>query len=157
MEIIDGKDLVNMKFIKTEDGLLKEYKPQSRFIPKKENIYWYIDITGGIYSSISNEDMYDKYILNRQLVFRTKEEAKDYKWFLDKLDEYKHDFTIGEWKDKDIKKHILYFDYRDNKIYITYDTNLKFDCYYFTKENAEKFIEVVSEDRIKKYLFNVWE
>lgn len=158
MEIIEGKDLMNMKFIKTDDGLLKEYKPQGRFIPKLGERYYLITNKGDVNFFDNYYDTYDNYIFGHYLVFRTEEECQDYKWFLDMLDKYKSNFSKEEWKDTNIDKYFLILNHATKKI--DYSSN-KFcqsqGVTYFTKENIEKFIEVVGEDRIKKYMFDVWE
>lgn len=158
MKIIEGKDLVNMKFVKTEDGLLKEYKPQGRFISKEDEMYFYINSTGNIYHHKNAMGKIDNYIINHNLVFRTIEKCEDYRWFLEQLDKYKTDFSKEEWKDTNIDKYFLILNHATKKI--DYSSN-KFcqsqGVTYFTKDNIEKFVEVVGKERIKKYLFNVWE
>lgn len=158
MEIIEGKDLVNKKFILTDDGLLKEYKPQGRFIPKPNNKYWFIDNMGDVvYTSHCNREK-DYYAIAHNLVFRTKEECEDYKWFLDMLDNYKSNFTKEDWENDNIPKYYMCYSHILKKISCS-DIRLiqRDNCVHFTEENIEKFIETVGEDRIKKYLFDVWE
>lgn len=157
MEIIDGKDLINMKFIKTEDGLLKEYKPQGRFIPKKDETYCSIEINGNIGFYKNYNDTIDNYVIAHNLVFRTEEEAGDYKWFLEQLYEYETDFSKEERKNENIRKWYLYYSYCSNGIETDYSSVYQLSNYYFTKENVEKFIEIVGEDRIKRYMFDIWE
>lgn len=158
MEIIEGKDLMNMKFIKTDDGLLKEYKPQGRFIPNDGNIYWFVNIYGDLVYNCNANNKEDKYLIAHNLVFRTIEKCEDYRWFLEQLDKYKTDFSKEEWKDTNIDKYFLILNHATKKI--DYSSN-KFcqsqGVTYFTKDNIEKFVEVVGKERIKKYLFNVWE
>lgn len=156
MEIIEGKDLINMKFVKTEDGLLEEYKPQGRFIPNDGNIYWFVNIYGDLVYNYNTNDKEDKYLIAHNLVFRTSEECKDYKWFLEQLDKYKTDFSKEEWEDKDIEKYYIFYAYSKRKVKIEYNLFWKSQgTVYFTKENIEKFIDTVGEDRIKKYMFDV--
>lgn len=121
MEIIDGKDLINMKFVKTEDGLLKEYKPQGRFIPNDGNTYWFVNIYGDLIYNCNANDKEDKYLIAHNLVFRTIEECKDYKWFLEQLDKYKTDFSKEEWEDKDIEKYYIFYAYFERKVEIEYN------------------------------------
>lgn len=91
-------------------------------------------------------------------MFRTQEECEDYKWFLDKLDEYKTDFTPEEWGNCNINKYEIYFNHYNKFIQTNcYSICQGFHNYSFTKENADKFIEEVGEERIKKYMFNIWE
>lgn len=149
---------MNMKFVKTEDGLLKEYKPQGRFISKEDEMYFYINSTGNIYHHKNAMGKIDNYIINHNLVFKADDECHDYKLFLEQLDEYKTDFTKEEWENFGIEKHFLCFDHRTKevKLYIAYNLQNQ-RTIYFTEENIEKFVEVVGEDRINKYMFDVWE
>lgn len=153
MEIINGKDLVNMKFIKTEDGLLKEYKTQGRFIPEKNGNYWYISLCGDVYFSCNNTEC-DDYVIAHNLVFRTRDECEDYKLFLEQLDEYKTDFSKEEWENNRIRKYYIFYDYGYHEVKTDFSSVWKVQgTVYFTKENIKKFIEVVGEERIKKYMF----
>ena len=158
MEIIEGKDLMNMKFIKTDDGLLKEYKPQGRFIPKLNQTYFFINSDGYVDSYTNTKHKADNYIIAHNLVFRTQDECEDYKWFLDMLDEYRTDFSKEEWENVKIIKCYLYFEHANQGLATSLNyTQQQQGIVYFTRKNIEKFIEEVGEDRIKKYLFDVWE
>ena len=159
MEIIDGKDLVNMKFVKTEDGYLKEYKPKKeRYIPKLNEEYWFINQCGGV-ECYNNENIEaDNYVISHQIVFETEEECEDYKWFLDELDKYKANLPIEVWNDTDIDKYYLYYSLDGEKIETAHSNYDKYDCLYFCSlESAKKFIDEVGEYRIKKYIFDIWE
>lgn len=158
MKIIDGKDLVNMKFVKTEDGLFKEYKPQERFFPKKNEIYWFIDSNGYVCSHENTKHEIDNYIIEHTLIFRTQDECQDYKWFLEQLYKYKINFSKEEWEDRSIDKYYLYFEHNKNVVKTSYCGSLLQCNYdYFTEAGIIKFIETVGKERIKKYLFNIWE
>lgn len=66
-----------------------------------------------------------------------------------------HIASIGD-KDKD--NYCLYFDVDYKRLEIDYNHRFKYDLSYFGDgENIKEFISVVGEERIKKYMFNVWE
>lgn len=147
-----------MKFIKTEDGILKEYKPQGRFIPKYSERYWLVENNGRINFIDNVNSDNDNYIIAHNLVFRTHKECMEYKWFLDQLDEYKTDFYKEDCENIEIEKHCLYFEHENQCINVFVCQEYQDQgTIYFTKENIEKFIETVGEERIKKYMFDVWE
>lgn len=130
---------------------IEKVKPKGRYIPKKGEDYWYILTFGGI-SWKTYEDEFDEYVIKHNLVFRTKEEAEDYKWFLDKLDEYKKEF-LGE-----SCNYYFYYDTERGRLDIRYTVYYLYDTNYFGNEaNAREFRSVVGGKRIKRYMFNVWE
>lgn len=131
---------------------IEKVKPKGRYIPKLFDTYYYISKFGIICASTNNESEPDSYIFEHNLVFRTEEEAEDYRWFLEQVDKYKKEFV----KDKD--NYCLYFDVDYKRLEIDYNHRFKYDLSYFGDgENIKEFISVVGEERIKKYMFNVWE
>lgn len=107
---------------------------------------------------MNNVSRSDKWILKHHPVFRTRAEAKDYKWYLEQLDEYSKGFSKEEWEDENIEKYYLYYKHRSNalEIYDTFNFE-RSNVYYFTKESIEQFRKIVGDERIKKYMFNIWE
>lgn len=131
---------------------IEKVKPKGRYIPKFFDMYYYVSDLGNILGTTNNEYESDSYIFEHNLVFRTKEEAEDYRWFLEQVDKYKKEFV----KDKD--NYCLYFDVDYKRLEIDYNHRFKYDLSYFGDgENIKEFISVVGEERIKKYMFNVWE
>lgn len=131
---------------------IEKVNPSGRYIPRKGEYYWFIGICGGIIENRYNTEQ-DEFAIKHNLVFRTEEEAEDYKWFLDQVDKYKKEFV----KDKD--NYCLYFDSKIKKI-----VRESWQCliyqgltYFGDEENIKEFRNVVGDDRIKKYMFDVWE
>lgn len=130
---------------------IEKVKPKGRYIPKKGELYFFVGMYGGIIANVYDSEK-DEYVIKHNLVFRTKEEAEDYRWFLEQVDKYKKEFV----KDKD--NYCLYFDVDYKRLEIDYNHRFKYDLSYFGDgENIKEFISVVGEERIKKYMFNVWE
>lgn len=131
--------------------VIKKVKPKGRYIPKKGECYWYIDLRRDIardqyFSKISES------LFKHTLVFRTKEEAEDYRWFLDKVDEYKKFFLEGDIN------HYFYYTLKNKRIGISWNDDFMHNNVYFgTRENIEEFRNVVGDELIKKYMFDVWE
>ena len=131
---------------------IEKVKPKGRYIPKLFDTYYYVSDLGNILGITNNEDESDSYIFEHNLVFRTKEEAEDYKWFLKQVDKYKKYFVCG--------KHNNYFCYSAG--YKELDTGSHYysmcDMNYFgSYENIKEFRSVVGDERIKKYFFGVFE
>ena len=130
-----------------------EKLPQGKFVPEKDKRYWLVTPWGSVSDFINDLSNYYAYIINHNLVFKTCKECEDYKWFLDKVDEYKKPFECGEFN------YCLSYDVEDEKILSTWNScRIGQGVIYFGKEdNINAFIKEVGEERIKKYMFDVWE
>lgn len=129
---------------------IEKVNPSGRYIPRKGEYYWFVGICGGIIESRYNTEQ-DEFAIKHNLVFMTKEEAEDYKWFLDQVDKYKKEFVTGQ------PNYRLCFDFEYNKLFLTKNDHIKHHKDYFGNiGNIKEFCEVVGDDRIKKYIFGVW-
>lgn len=147
-----GSDIVLAKFMLGEYEVEKVKKEPWK--PKKGERYYYVNNgCGYIYSHGYLDDECDRYILAHIPVFQTREEAENYKWFLDKVDEYKKPFILGK------NNFFIYYDHEDKEVYKEYSDYYQRQgtIYFGNNENIEKFFKEVGEDRIKKYWFNVFE
>lgn len=126
--------------------------PTEKFIPKENEKYWFVSQYSNIVCNRYDNDKEDDYILTHNHIFQTKAEADDYKWFLDKVDEYKKPFVVDECN------CYLYFDFCGNSIrigsYIT--VNTQGTIHFGNEGNIKAFIKEVGEERIKKYMFDIW-
>ena len=122
--------------------------------PKITEDYYFVSFDWGVVKGESNNNWeFDRFVIAHNLVFQTVGEARDYKWFLDKVDEYKKPFKYRD------DNFCFYYDHDDNELS---KISLKHICYQGTIffgdfGNIEKFLEEVGEERIKKYWFNIWE
>lgn len=131
--------------------VIKKVKPKGRYIPRKGEYYWFIGICGGIIENRYNTEQ-DEFVIKHNLVFRTEEEAEDYKWFLDQVDKYKKEFVPGQ------PNYRLCFDFEYNKLFLIQNDHIKHHKDYFGNiENIKEFRNIVGEERIKKYMFGVYE
>ena len=157
----DTFSLVYVEGYEANDGMLRallsgEIKIKKlKKEPRKPTIggyVWSLGDYGNIIRASYWGDKDEKYFIYHRLVFKTKEEAEDYKWFLDKVDKYKKPFKHGD------DNFYFYHDYENNKIRasITSETQSQ-GVIYFSEENIDKFFEEVGEDRIKKYMFGVYD
>lgn len=129
---------------------IEKVKQKGRYIPKKGEKYYYITAYGAIDEEIYNCEK-DEYLFSRDFVFRTLTEAKDYMWFLKQVDKYKKVFVPGE------ENYYIYYETKYKRldisccIYSVQDVN-----YFGSEENIKEFRSVVGEERICKYLLDVW-
>ena len=129
---------------------IEKVKPKGRYIPKEGECYWYVSMYGDVLRDLYVSEI-SECLFNRTLVFRTKEEAEDYKWFLGQVDKYKKEFV------KDKFNYCFYFDVDYKRLEIDYNQQFKYDLTYFgDEENIEEFRSVVGEERICKYLLDIW-
>lgn len=155
------KDLLENEVEMNEDGTFKIIKDKEiklkKFVPKQKEKYYFINGIGGVSWRINLNSNETKYILNHNHVFETEEQAEDYKWFLDKLDEYSHKFSKEEWDDINIKKYSLYLHHNKTYIALGIDILGQSNNYYFkSEEKTKEFIKEVEEERIKAYMFDIW-
>lgn len=156
-KIIEGKDLANMQFIETEDGLLKRYEKKGRFVPKINQVYWFIKENGCISGYTNDHHEIDNWILKHNPVFETEEECEEYRDYLIALDKYSHDFTQEEWGNYNINKFALCFDFDTKNIGVFIWSSRKFNMVFFeTEENANAFINEVGEETIEKFMFGYY-
>lgn len=155
-KIIEGKDLANMQFIETEDGLLRRYERKGRFVPEPNQRYWFVGADGSIYDFIHNDDIYDKWCLKHNLAFETIEEAEEYKNYLVVLDKYSYEFSQEELENREIIKYYLYFDYVDKSINIGSCFCTKSSDFQFRSKDIEKFINEAGKEAIERYMFGYY-
>lgn len=128
---------------------IEKVKPKGRYIPKLGDYYWYVSEFGNIFKH-SNTNERDEFLIKHNLVFRTKEEAEDYRWFLEQVDKYKKEFVYGE------RNHCIEFYHDLKELIFGYYKSIRSQgtTYFGSKENIEEFRNVVGDERIKKYFFN---
>lgn len=131
--------------------------------PKEAELYFYYDNEGLIYESIYYGDSIDERRLDLGNCFRTRQEAKH---MLEKLKVIKElrDFALQnneaeiDWKNKKQEKNIIVYNpgFQTITSNVWYSTQyIPFNIYFTSKEIAQKAIETIGEDRIKKYYFDV--
>ena len=138
------------------------HKPKSVWDLKTGDEYYYIDMCGDVDITAFRNGTYltDEKIIKIGNAFLTEEEAE---------------FEVERRKCEAIllkygTRNFMSFEYYDDKYYIMYNNTLEnvyVDCcnfmqrqgsiYFKTEELAQKAIEEVGEDRLKKYVFNVKE
>ena len=135
-------------------------KPKSVWDLKIGDEYYYIDYYGEIYSTFDDCEE-DVYIIKCGNAFLTREEAEH------EVERRKCESILLKYGTRDMmslgdkytKKYYIQYDYDVNKIMIFkhYSIGIQGVINFKTEELAQKAIEEVGEDRLKKYVFNVKE
>lgn len=158
---IDPLSLANVENIFAEDWEVIEDKKQW-WEPKNKDLYWYISNDGEIHSWNFNKK-FNTSSLNFGNCFQTKKQAK---FMVEKLkvihELEKFAFENNEkeidWNDVNQTKYYLGM-FQSDKIIAVFSTYkwcyTPFNIYFTSEEIAEKAIETIGEERIKKYYFGV--
>lgn len=145
------------KVVELKDGTFKLLPRETlkRFVPQYRDMYWYLDAFGRITNSINENTYEDRWLIHNNLVFKTPDEAKNYKEYLEILNDYQWRVTDQEWKSKQ-KKYFLYWNddgsygvsYRQTRIYTTRP-------FFVSYKDAVKFVEEAGIDNVLFYMFGV--
>ena len=133
--------------------------------PEKDGHYYYYNDTGHIYESCYDGDSTDKNRLEFGNCFKTKEEAEHMVEKLKVINELKK-FALEnneeeiDWKTlKQVKWTIAYHHIsKELELIDWHKTQFSSSDMYFTsKEIAQKAVETIGEDRIRRYYFDIEE
>ena len=142
-----------VKELEIEIEKLKEKKDNKPWKPKYGVQYWYVNHSNGVLSTYWLDNAVDKMRYDLGNVFSTREKAEFYKEQLKveaALKRFARPFVVNEDNYSIVFKHGL------NTIRIWNSTTWQHDNIYFsTVEIAQKAIDTVGEERIKKYYFGV--
>ena len=138
-------------------------KPKSVWDLKEKDEYYYIDIYGGVDITTFGIGTCweDKKMIEIGNAFLTKEEA-EFEAERIKCEAILLKYGTRDLRslgDIDVSKYYIYYDHYINELVIQFRNRLNYQgtIYFETKELAQKAIEEVGEERLKKYIFNVKE
>lgn len=129
---------------------LKEKQENQEWVPQMNERYWTIDLNRIIVMSSSWDNaIIDNTRLKRKVIFKTKDEAKEYLEYLKAKEKAMNEFSNAEWEDEDINKYYIYYDCEDNFFRADYSYYCRRinEMYFRTKESAQEFI-----DKYEKHL-----
>ena len=156
MKTIKGEELAGKELEVLEDGTLRliEEKP-TRYIPQAGETYYFISFYGIIHFTTNGNPISDSWLINHYPVFRTYEDCEEYKKFLELLDEYKSEL---DWVNGSYKYH-LYYDESTDCLDISHNLICQTQGTFYFKsiEDVNEFITKAGENKIKRYMFDVWE
>lgn len=133
--------------------------------PEKDGHYYYYNDTGYIYESCYNGDSTDKNRLEFGNCFKTKEEAEHMVEKLKVINELKK-FALEnneaeiDWNNLSQKKYVIIYDPENQNVdvYCYWRTQyIPFNIHFTSEKIAQKAIETIGVDRIKKYYFDIEE
>lgn len=138
-------------------------KPKSVWDLKEGDKYYYIDMCGNVDRTTFGNGTYwaDKKIIEVGNAFLTREEAEF------EVERRKCEAILVKYGTRNLmslgdnytKKYYIQYDYNVNKIMIFkhYSSGMQGVINFKTQELAQKAIDEVTEERLKKYVFNVKE
>ena len=143
----------------------REVVEEPKWKPREGELYFYVNSNGEIeYRYYKNRNINDKRrICNNGNYFKTDEEAEHMVEKLKVIRELQ-DFALEhndeeiDWNDVNQEKLYLGMNPKIKSIDIFHTCSwiyLPFNIYFTSEEIAEKAIETIGEDRIKKYYFNI--
>ena len=142
-----------------EDWKIYEEKPTRTWKPEFGEKYYYMTTSGNVGQDTFNTS-FDKCRLSFRNVFKTAEEARkmvEKIKIINKLRELSNinfNDTSGE------AHYAIAYDYEANEIASTvsyYYKFLPFNIYFATKEALKEAVEMIGEDNLKKYYFDIAE
>ena len=148
-----GKDL----FV-DDDGkiIVRNRVSNKKFMPSTGQ-YYFVSHQGRVYGHDCDNSIYDCILRDRDYVFKTKNDAKEYAKYLKALKKYRYEFTADDFENEDIKKYYLYYNSIDDCIGFDFDfIRVNNKVLFKSEESCKKFIKEVDEENIKKFMFDIW-
>ena len=137
--------------------LLVKPKPKTVWDLKDGNGYSYINTISNIYYDTWNGDAWDLRVRENGNLFLTKEEA-EFELERRKCEAIMLKYGRRTFKPRDIN-YIIQFDNDDKQVFVDFWRLNQFQgtIYFDTEELAQKAINEIGEERLKKYVFRVEE
>lgn len=139
-----------------DDGkiIVRNRVSNKKFMPSTGQ-YYFVSHQGRVYGHDCDNSIYDCILRDRDYVFKTKNDAKEYAKYLKALEKYRYKFTNDELKNPYTPKYQLYF-IEDKIEYIGYGT-VNGKILFKSSNDCDLFIREVGIDNIKKFMFDIWE
>ena len=137
---------------------LKESKKEGKgkWKPKDDEWYWFVNQYGSVAQTCWNgsDSECDEYLYNHQPIFKTEEECKRYKRFMDTVKEKSYSFSEEEWKKTDIVKYYIRYDYEDNYWKVDYSFIVRDlgKIYFKTEETARHIIDNFKDELMEYFV-----
>ena len=131
--------------------------------PKKDEPYYYVGSNGEVLGDYNSNHQIDEGRINLGNCFKTKEEAEH---MLEKLRVIKElrDFALEnneediDWNHLSQRKYVIIYDPEDQNVDVYCDWRtqyLPFNIHFTSEKIAQKAIEFVGEEKIKRYYFDI--
>lgn len=151
--------------IKDEEALLKlleKSRPKTVWDLQKGDKYYFLDSAGEICESIWDDDTIDNRRRNNRRCYLTEQDvefAKGQEIIIAELERLGGTMDMMYLGDVDDCKYFLIYDHMNSILDVEFRSYSHFplNIYFGSKAQAQKAIDEVGEDRIKKYIFYVKE
>ena len=135
------------------EKMVDELKGAEKVWPQDGDKYYFVTVDGDIILDTWEGGSYDNDIKAVGNCYRTKEEAEfeiERRKVMTEFKKFARDFVAGDWN------YCIVWDFYADELYVDYRNKLKSNNLYFeSEEKAWEAIEVVGEDRVKKYILGV--
>ena len=134
---------------------LKESKKEGKWKPSQDEKFWYRSNAGIIVGEWFDEcSVAQVWKINNIPVFKTKEECERYWHFMDTVKEKSYEFTADEWKNNEIKKYTIYYNFLRGEFATTYISDSKFlgEIYFKEKSDAHYIINNFKDELMEFWL-----
>ena len=133
---------------------LKESKKESKWKPAVGETYWFRNDYGeSNWSAREYGDLYDEWRLKNIPLFKTKEECERYWRFMDAVKEKSYEFSELDWRNDDIKKWVIQYDYMINQLVVVDHLYIKqFGMVYFKDEESAQYIIDNFKDELMEFI-----
>lgn len=143
-----------IKALKQRIAELEKQAKEEQGFPQDGDDYWYIDDEGGVFSTYYDNHYIDRYHQSIGNIFQTEEQAE---FVVEKLKveselrKFSRPFKYGDWNFE------ILWNNHENNIELDWSGYVvrQSVIYFESGEIAEKAIESVGKERIKKYIFGI--
>lgn len=145
--------------IMADDWELNE-NPTQVWKPRKGDTYYTIDSVGCVASCIYGNDAVDELFIRIGNCFESREEASHMTEKLKIINKLRELSNGDFYRNCTEVKYVIWYDSACKVIKINtheYIRELPFSIYFATKKDAEKAVETIGEENLKKYYFDIEE
>lgn len=156
-QIIKGIELADKELEVQEDGsLIIIKKKKCKFIPQDGQGFYFLDMVGRVKALIFSEiDEGLIWLIKHHVVFETGKECKEYKRYLELLDEYTFE---PDWDNENMRKWYIYYVHNNEEIDCDCLWNSQSqECYFASEDRTREFVEKAGESNVKKFMFDIWD
>ena len=139
--------------IKELSSEIERLKNEQEHKPKYKEKYWFISLSNGVLSCLWCDDLIDKTRYELGNVFKTEKEAEFRVWQLKVEAELK--LFVRPFVEGDYNFQLTYNNLSHNVVVESCKYKQLTNMYFPSKEIAQKAIDTVGAERIKKYYFGV--
>lgn len=156
-ELKEALDKIN-EIDKELDSIKAKESRKVKWKPKEGDTYYFVNSCREIARSCWINDEIDNWRYNNLRIFETREECIQYKNFIEEVNKRKYEFSVEEWKDVNIFKYYICYEYAVKKIYVNRIQSVREvgTTYFKTKEDAQYIIDNYKEELLK-YCFGIGE